>query len=78
MEFGFKQKHAFTNQKKCTKTQNKHKKTKARFSDLLRHLAWKWRGPILISLILMSLATYRPAHVVQCVRHSDAMCIGII
>jgi len=58
MEFGFKQKHAFTNQKKCTKTQNKHKKTKDRFSHLLRHLAWKWRGPILISLILMSLATY--------------------
>jgi len=28
MEFGFKQKHAFTNQKKCTKTQNKHKKLK--------------------------------------------------
>jgi len=29
------QKHAFTNQKKCTTTQNKHKKTKARFSRLL-------------------------------------------
>ena len=29
------QKHAFANQKKCTTTQNKHKKTKARFSRLL-------------------------------------------
>ena len=33
--------------KKCTRTQNKHTKTKARFSCLLRHLAWKWSGPIL-------------------------------
>jgi len=38
------QKHAFTNPKKYTTTQNKHKKTKARFSRLLRHLAWKWSG----------------------------------
>ena len=30
-------------------TQNKHKKTKARFSRLLQQLAWKWRGPILVS-----------------------------
>jgi len=29
------QKHTFTNRKKCTTTQNKHKKTKARFSRLL-------------------------------------------
>jgi len=29
------QKHTFTNQNKCTATQNKHKKAKARFS---RHL----------------------------------------
>jgi len=36
--------HAFTNLKKCTTTQNKHKKTKARFSRLLRHPAWKWSG----------------------------------
>ena len=42
------QKYTFTNQKKCTTTQNKHKKTKARFSRLLRHLAWKWRGPSLV------------------------------
>jgi len=40
------QKHAFTNQK-CTTSQNKHKKTKARFSRVLWHPAWKWRGPIL-------------------------------
>ena len=35
------QKPALTDQKKCTTTQNKHKKTKARFSRLLRHPAWK-------------------------------------
>jgi len=40
------QKHTFTNQKKCTTTQNKHKKLKSRFSRLLRHPAWKRRGPI--------------------------------
>ena len=33
------QKQTFTNQNECT--QNKHKKTKPRFSRLLRHLAWK-------------------------------------
>jgi len=35
-----------------SKTVLQHKiktKTKARFSRLLRHLAWKWRWPILIS-----------------------------
>jgi len=31
--------------------QNKHKKTKGRFSHLLRHLAWKQRGPILVSAL---------------------------
>ena len=44
------QKHAFTSQKKCrllVTTQNKHKKTKARFSRLLRHPARKWSGSIL-------------------------------
>jgi len=51
------QKHAFTNQKECTTTQNKHRKTKARFSRLLRHLAWKQRGPILIS-VLHKFVTY--------------------
>jgi len=40
------QKHTFTNQKKCTATQNKNKKTKARFSGLLWHPAWIQRGPI--------------------------------
>jgi len=33
--------------KKCTTTQ----KTKARFSHILRHPAWKQRGPILISAL---------------------------
>jgi len=42
------QKHTLTNQKKCIPTQNKHKTTKARFSRLLRHKAWKWRGPIVV------------------------------
>jgi len=45
------QKHTFTNQRKCTTTQNKHKKTKARFSRLLRHPAWKRRGPIPVSVL---------------------------
>jgi len=36
------------NEKKCTTTKNKHKKTKARFSRLLQHLAWKRRGPIVV------------------------------
>ena len=40
------QKHVFTNPEKCTTTQNKHKKTKAMFSRLLRHPLWKQRGPI--------------------------------
>ena len=35
------QKHPFTNHKKCTTAQNKHKKTEASFSRLLRHPAWK-------------------------------------
>jgi len=46
------QTHTFTNQKKCTTTNtNYNKKTKARFSRLLWHLAWKWRGPILVSAL---------------------------
>ena len=49
--------HTFTNQKKCTTTQNKHKKTKARFSRLIRHPAWKRRGPILV-LALHQFVTY--------------------
>jgi len=50
------QKHAFTNQKKSTTTQI-NKKTKARFSHLLWHPAWKWRGPILV-LALQKFVTY--------------------
>jgi len=42
---------AHIHESKCTATQNKHKKTKARFSGLLRHPAWKWRGPILVSTL---------------------------
>jgi len=42
------QKHTFTNQNKCTTTQKKTQKTKARFSCLLQHLAWKRTEPILI------------------------------
>ena len=42
------QKHTFSNQTKCNTTQNKHKKTKVRFSRLLRHPAWKRRRPILV------------------------------
>jgi len=42
---------------KNTITQNKHQKTKARFSCLLRHPAWKWRGPVLISA-LYNFGTY--------------------
>jgi len=40
------QKHTHANQKKCT-TQDKHKKTKARSSRLVRHQDWKRRGRIL-------------------------------
>ena len=39
-------KHAFVNQKKCTTTHKKHKKTTAGFSRLLRHPAWKRSGSI--------------------------------
>jgi len=42
-------KHTFAIKKKCTTTQNKHKK--------LRHLAWKRRGPILV-LALHKFITY--------------------
>jgi len=54
------QKHTFTNQNKCTTTQNKHK-TKASFSGLLRHPAWKRRLPILI-LALHKFVTYLLRH----------------
>ena len=52
-----KQQHAFTNHKKCTTTQNKHKTTKPGFSCLLQHQAWKQRGPIFI-LALHKSVTY--------------------
>jgi len=55
------QKHAFINQKKCTKTQ----KTKARFSRLLQHPAWKRKGPILVSALhkfVTHLHTYTHTH----------------
>ena len=51
------QKHTFTNQKKCTTAQNKHKKTKARLSHLRRHLAWKQTWLILV-LGLQKFVTY--------------------
>jgi len=54
------QKHTYSNQKKCTTTQNKQK-TKARFSHLLRHPACKWRGPILVSALHKSV-TYLHRH----------------
>jgi len=60
------QKHAFTNHKKCTTTQNTQK-TKARFSRLLRHPAWKWRGPILISA-LHKFVTYLLRHLPTCLQ----------
>jgi len=41
------QKYTFTSQKKCSTTQ----KTKARFSRLVRHPAWKQRGSILTSAL---------------------------
>jgi len=45
------QKHTFINQKKCTTTQNRHKKTKCRFSRLLRHPVWKRSGSVLVSAL---------------------------
>jgi len=45
------QKHIFPNQKKCTTTQNKHKKSIARFSQLLQHPHWKRTEPILVSAL---------------------------
>jgi len=48
------QKHTFNNQNKCSTTPNKQK-TKARFSRLIRHPAWKW--PILV-LALHKYVTY--------------------
>jgi len=55
------QKHTFINQKKCITTQNKHKKTIARFSWLLWHPAWEWTGPTMV-LALHKFATYLLRH----------------
>jgi len=60
------QKHAFTNQNICTTTQNKHKKTKARFSRLLRYPAWKRKGAIVVLALHKSvnyLLTYTLTHI---------------
>jgi len=64
------QKHPFTNHKKCTTTQNEHKKTKAGFSRLLWHLACKWRGPILI-LALHKFITYLLRHLLTYLQPQD-------
>jgi len=46
------QKHTFTNQKEMKVQQHKiNTKTKAMFSRLLRHPAWKRTGPILVSAL---------------------------
>jgi len=45
------QKNTFTNQKELYNNTKQTQKTKARFSRLLRHPAWKWRGPILVSAL---------------------------
>jgi len=47
---------AHIHQKKCTTTQSKHTKTKAKY-HLLQHLAWKRKGPDLIS-VLHKFVTY--------------------
>jgi len=46
-------KHKIPKNTKITQTQ----KIKARFSRLLLHPAWKWRGPVLI-LALLKFDTY--------------------
>jgi len=56
------QEHTFTNQKKCTTTQNKHKKTKARFSRLLRHPAWKLRVSIIFWFWRLINLSLRPTY----------------
>ena len=53
------QKHTFTNKKILQHKMNT--KTKARFSRLLRHLAWKWRGTIFI-LVLNKFVIYLLRH----------------
>ena len=45
-------------------TQNKHKKTKAKFSRLLRQLAWKWRGRFWFWHFINLLLTYFDTHLI--------------
>jgi len=56
------QKHAFTNQKKCTTTQNKHKKTKARFRRLLYDILPGNKGPTVIWHFINLSLTYLLRH----------------
>jgi len=42
--------------------QGGRKKTKARFSHLLQHPAWKWRGPILFQRLIYLSLTYLLRH----------------
>ena len=56
------QNHAFTNQNKCTKTQNKHKQVKQGLVVASYDLVWKQRGPILASVLHKSV-TYLLRHV---------------
>ena len=55
------QKHTFTNQKKCTKTQNKHKKLKPNLVASYNIWPWNRRGPILVSA-LHKFVTYLLRH----------------
>jgi len=57
---------------KNTITPNKHKKTTARFSRLLRHWAWKWGGPIII-LVLHKSVTYLFTHLPTYLQPRDPM-----
>jgi len=47
---------AHINQKKCTTRYNTYTKSKARFSCLLWHPAWKQRAPILVSALQKSVS----------------------
>jgi len=55
------QRHTFTNQKKCTTTQNKHKETKARFSHLVQHPTTSGAETIVV-LALHKFVTYLLRH----------------
>ena len=72
------QKHAFTNQTNALEHKiNNKQKTKARFSRLLRHPAWKWRGAILI-LTLHKFVTYLLRHLLTYTwDHLQVNCYGM-